>query len=108
MEFFRAYKANLTLPTYFIESTAPDNVDDTGRLPDLPPEYRRYLTEIKSEQAVNEIAETLAGATDPNLVVMVHGFNNPEPAVLKMYTGAAMAISGDAEIRDRKGLVCIG
>jgi len=38
MEFFRAYKADLTRPTYFIESTAPDNVDDTGRMPDLPPE----------------------------------------------------------------------
>jgi len=108
MEFFRAYKANLATPTYFIESTAPDNVDDTGPLPDLPPQYRKYLTEIHPEQAVQEIAATLAAGPDPNLVVMVHGFNNPEPAVLNMYTGAAMAIERDAAINGRKGLVCIG
>ena len=108
MEFFRAYKANIALPTYFIESTAPDNVDDTGQLPDLPPEYRKYLTDIRAEQAAKEIAEMLATAPDPNLVVMVHGFNNPEPAVLKMYLDAAMAIERDAEIKNRKGLVCIG
>ncbi|MBV9978731.1 hypothetical protein [Bradyrhizobium sp.] len=108
MEFFRAYKANLTTPTYFIESTAPDNVDDTGPLPDLPPEYRKYLTEIHAEQAVQEIAETLVAGPDSNLVVMVHGFNNPEPAVLNMYTGAAMAIERDGAINGRKGLVCIG
>jgi hypothetical protein len=108
MEFFRAYKANLATATYFIESTAPDNVDDTGPLPDLPPEYRKYLTEIPPEQAVQEIAETLAAGPDPNLVVMVHGFNNPEPAVLNMYTGAAMAIERDAAINGRKGLVCVG
>jgi len=108
MEFFRAYKAKLATPTYFIESTAPDNVDDTGPLPDLPPQYRKYLTEIHPEQAVQEIAEILVAGPDPNLVVMVHGFNNPEPAVLNMYTGAAMAIERDAAINGRKGLVCVG
>jgi hypothetical protein len=108
MEFFRAYKANLTTPSYFIESTAPDNVDDTGPLPDLPPAYRQYLTEIHPEQAVQEIAATLVAGPAPNLVVMVHGFNNPEPAVLNMYTGAAMAIARDTAINGRKGLVCIG
>jgi hypothetical protein len=108
MEFFRAYKANLATPTYFIESTAPDNVDDTGPLPDLPPEYQKYLTEIHAEQAVQEIAATLVAGPDPNLVVMVHGFNNPEPAVLNMYTGAAMAIERDGAINGRKGLVCVG
>jgi hypothetical protein len=108
MEFFRAYKANLATPTYFIASTAPDNVDDTGPLPDLPPEYQKYLTEIPAEQAVQEIAATLVAGPDPNLVVMVHGFNNPEPAVLNMYTGAAMAIERDAAINGRKGLVCVG
>jgi hypothetical protein len=108
MEFFRAYKAKLATPTYFIESTAPDNVDDTGPLPDLPPAYRKYLTEIPPDQAVQEIAATLVAGPEPNLVVMVHGFNNPEPAVLNMYTGAAMAIERDTAINARKGLVCIG
>jgi hypothetical protein len=112
MEFFRAYKASdqagLTIPTYFIESTAPDNVDDTAPIANLPKEFEKYLTEIGSEQALKEIAVTLATGENPNLVVMVHGFNNPGPDVLKMYTGAAIAIGRDAAIEKRKGLVCIG
>jgi hypothetical protein len=106
MDFFRAHQAiGTTVPTYFIESTAPDNVDDTAveknvALPDLQP--------IDSDQAVREVATALANAGNPNLVVMVHGFNNPEPAVLKTYRAAAKTIAEDSEIANRKGLVCIG
>jgi len=52
----------------------------------LPPELTGKLTLIDSDLAVQEIAKALASSADPNLVVMVHGFNNPEPAVLRMYT----------------------
>ena len=106
MDFFRAHQAvGTTIPTYFIESTAPYNVDDTAVPPPaLPPE----LSPIDSELAVKQIAEGLLREANPNLVVMVHGFNNPEPAVLKMYTSAALAIQRDDKIRDRKGLVCVG
>jgi hypothetical protein len=105
-DFFRAHKADgTTIPTYFIESTAPDNVDDTAVVPPvLPPE----LIPIDSDQAVQQIAQALADGTNPNLVVMVHGFNNPEPAVLRTYTAAAMAIQHDEAIRTRQGLVCVG
>jgi PASTA domain len=105
-EFFRAHQAvGLTVPTYFIESTAPNNVDDTIEVaPVLPPE----LKPIDSDLAVRQIAAALANAPEPNLVVMVHGFNNPEPAVLKMYTSAARAIEADGAIRSRQGLVCVG
>jgi hypothetical protein len=105
-DFFRAHQAvGMTIPTYFIESTAPNNVDDTVVVPPvLPPE----LKPIDSDLAVRQIAAALADAPDPNLVVMVHGFNNPEPAVLQMYTAAARAIEADPAIRDRRGLVCVG
>jgi hypothetical protein len=106
MEFFRAHQAvGTTIPTYFIESTAPYNVDDTAVAPlPLPPE----LAPIDSELALKQIAEGLLKGTNPNLVVMVHGFNNPEPAVLKMYMSAARAIQRDERIRTREGLVCVG
>src|SRR5882757_2996067 len=104
MEFFRAHEAvGTAIPTYFIESTAPYNVDDTVVAPPvLPPE----LSPIDSELAVAAIAKGLVKGAEPNLVVMVHGFNNPEPAVLKMYTSAALAIQRDEKIRTREGLVC--
>src|SRR4051812_5957303 len=106
MEFFRAHQAiGRTIPTYFIESTAPHNVDDTVEAkPKLPPE----LSPINSDLAVKQIAAALVDGANPNLVVMVHGFNNPEAAVLKMYTSAALAIERDREIHSRGGLVCVG
>jgi len=104
--FFRAHKAVRTaIPTYFIESTAPDNVDD---LAPEPPIKSPELEPIDSDLAVRQIAAALANGDRPNLVVMVHGFNNPEAAVFGMYTAAAETIAADSAISDRKGLVCIG
>ncbi len=106
MDFFRAHRAiGTTIPTYFIESTAPNNVDDTAV---VPPKLPKVLEEVDPATALQEIATTLANGANPNLVVMVHGYNNPDPAVLKMYTSAAMAIQRDAAITSRQGLVCIG
>jgi hypothetical protein len=106
MDFFRAHRAiGTTIPTYFIESTAPNNVDDTAV---VPPNLPKVLEEVDPAAALQEIATTLANGANPNLVVMVHGYNNPDPAVLKMYTSAAMAIQRDAAITSRQGLVCIG
>jgi pimeloyl-ACP methyl ester carboxylesterase len=109
MDFFRAYKAKDTATsTYFIESTAPDNVDDVAPPPDLPPAYAPHLDKVDSEIAVNQIAQELTAGENPNLVVMVHGFNNPEPNVLRMYMSAALAIGRDPKINGRQGLVCVG
>ena len=103
---FRAHKTVGTkIPSYFIESTAPNNVDDKpAPEPRLPPQ----LIAIEAEKAIDEIAAHLAAADHPNLVVMVHGFNNPEPAVLKGYAAASHAIENDPAIANRSGLVCIG
>src|ERR1700722_19783875 len=114
MAFFRAYKANaneLKVPTYFIESTAPDNVDDTGfvdPVKEIPERLRKYLDYVENaDDAVKEIAGYLATGKNPNLVVMVHGYNNPEPAVLEMYAQAALAVEA-AGIQGGDGLVCVG
>jgi len=106
MKFFRASVAvGVELPMYFIESTARDNVDD----PAVPPPVSDVLKPFEdSDVAVKEIAQKLASGNNPNLVVMVHGFNNPYPAVLQTYTAAALAINGDARIRADDGLVCVG
>ncbi|SIO23675.1 Alpha/beta hydrolase of unknown function [Bradyrhizobium erythrophlei] len=110
MDFFRAYRAkDRATSTYFIESTAPDNVDDEAPPSDLPPEYAPYLEKMDdSEKAVQRIAEDLGKGEKPNLVVMVHGFNNPGPNVLRMYTSAVLAIGRDPQISGREGLVCVG
>ena len=114
MKYFKAYQAkDMRIPTYFIESTAPDNVDDTqdrdNTDKEMPQDLRKQLRPIvPSDDAVKEIADILASGTDPNLVVMVHGFNNPEPDVLKMYTAAAKAIQRDDKILGGRGLVCVG
>ena len=107
-DFFRAYKAQAThVPTFFIESTAPNNVDDEipSNASPVPPE----LIQVDADAAIGEIAEALSTGADPNLVVMVHGFNNTRDRVLDMYRDAAVAIQQDAEIQaHRSGLVCIG
>ena len=113
MDFFRAHQAiEITLPTYFIESTAPYNVDDSiAASATLPPgfaDFDKYLKEVDPQEAIEGIATALLKGTDPNLVVMVHGFNNPYPAVLGMYTGAAIAIDKDDKIKQGEGLVCVG
>ncbi|MCP6768894.1 hypothetical protein NL529_29025, partial [Klebsiella pneumoniae] len=82
------------IPTFFIESTAPNNVDDG--LPSNASKQPKELQQIGTDQAIEEIAQTLAIGEKPNLVVMVHGFNNPREAVLRVYRDAAVAISKDS------------
>jgi pimeloyl-ACP methyl ester carboxylesterase len=102
---FRAYVVeNTKVPTYFIASTAPDNVDGAPPAPvDIP-----QLKPIQPDAAIAAIASELSDAADPNLVVMVHGFNNPQQAALAMYARASATIESDDKITSRKGLVCVG
>ncbi len=83
---------------------APDNVEDPLTPPPVPPQ----LVPICADKAIDDIAAELSASDTPNLVIMVHGFNNPPPAVFKFYTSAAAAIDRDACIIRRKGLVCVG
>jgi hypothetical protein len=107
MIFFTAYEAvGVDIPIYFIESTAPNNVDDTDKISTDPLPHLALIP--NSDDAVRQIATDLLKGNNPNLVVMVHGYNNPKPDVLKTYTAAALAVNGDQAIRNREGLVCLG
>ena len=102
---FRAYAARgAQVPSYFIESTAPLNVDDKPSDPRLPPE----LEKIEPDAAIDAIVEQLHGAAHPNLVVMVHGYNNPLAAVLRWFADASNDVEADSAISGRPGLVCVG
>jgi hypothetical protein len=106
LDFFRAHEVDgARVPAYFIESTAPNNVDD--RTPAQTPLPAR-LTEIPPDDAIGRIAQHLVGASHPNLVVMVHGFNNPQVAVLRLYAAASQAVEQDSAIKSGTGLVCVG
>jgi hypothetical protein len=97
---------------YFIESTAPDNVEQRVDPGGKPPDG---LTLVDTDQAVKDIALTLTPEHDPevdaNLVVMVHGFNTPRDRALDFYAKALEAIEID---RDKlfgdpaRRTVCVG
>jgi hypothetical protein len=95
---------------YFIESTAPDNVEgDGGGAVPVP----AGLHAVDADQAVTDIAAFLTPqepGIDASLVVMVHGFNTPRPRVLALYEKARDALIADGKIFDpaRRRLVCIG
>jgi Putative serine esterase (DUF676) len=102
---FRAYRArDVGFSAYFIESTAPDNIEDRPTPPPVPPQ----LVPVDADRAIEDIAAELSGSDAPNLVIMVHGYNNPPPSVFKFYASAAAAIDRDPSITGRKGLVCVG
>jgi hypothetical protein len=96
---FRVYSTNGQIPTarfYFIESTAPDSVEqrlDPGGEPPVG------LTSVDPDEAVKDIAETLTPEHDPqvdaNLVVMVHGFDTPRDRTLEFYGKALKALERD-------------
>jgi hypothetical protein len=79
-------------------------VDDSP----TPPHAPGGLIEIDPDKAIEDIASHLSGAAHPNLVVMVHGFNNPQKDVLAAYADASHAIENDPAICNHAGLVCVG
>ena len=90
---FRAYRYQpdrAKPPAYFIESSAADNIDATHVDPPAVP----GLDPIADpDDAIKEIAGHLA--TSRNLVIAVHGFNNPRDAVLRRYKAGFDTILGD-------------
>jgi len=97
---FKAYSVERAKTrTYFIESTAPNNVDDSPALAGAP----SGLTPIDPDKAIEDIASKLSGATHPNLVIMIHGFNNPQKELPTAYAEASRAIESDPTICNRAG-----
>ncbi|HEY8138239.1 MAG TPA: alpha/beta hydrolase, partial [Methylocystis sp.] len=107
--FFTAYEVQAdgqtpAIPAFFIESTAPNNFDDKGetlRAPD------HCIDLGDPRQAIERIAQTLAGQEAPKLVITVHGFNSPRDAVLNTYAQSFQTVNGDKALHDR-GIVCVG
>ena len=107
-DLFRVMKPNVTAENfraYWVESTAPTNVD----APQEPSEkWSLAVTEIKPDDAVKEIADYLKGSPDPQIVISVHGFNNPFEVVQKRFGAAYDFLAGDPAIKNQPGLVCLG
>ena len=105
-ELFIGYEVSTgVIPAFFIESTAPVNIDDRdGKALPIPDGCARLPS---VEDAVEKIAMKLLEQKEPKLVITVHGFNSPRESVLKYYTNSFLAVDGDDAIRDR-GVVCMG
>ena len=98
---FRAYSSDDQIPNarfYFIESTAPDNVEQRADPGGISP---KGLTCVHPDKAVQEIAEALTPRDDPevdaNLVIMVHGVNTPRKGALDFYGKALAAVESDRD-----------
>jgi pimeloyl-ACP methyl ester carboxylesterase len=103
-ELFAAYEVNVGnepdhVPGFFIESTAPNNIDDKDGTPLETPKDCSKLASV--EVAIDRIADQLAQQQQPKLVLTVHGFNSPRETVINSF-----AKSFKAAIRNR-GLVCV-
>ncbi len=114
MDFFRAQQAvGVKTPTYFIESTAPYNVDDTesddrAAMPPEAAELAKYLKKIDPKQAIKDIAAALLQGNDPQP-------GGDGPRLQQSGAGRAEDVHfGSArdrrrsEINSREGLVCVG
>ena len=98
---FRVYASDDQIPNalfYYIESTAPDSVEQRVDPGGEPPDG---LRSVDPDEAVKEIAATLTPENDPgvraNLVVMVHGFNTPRDRALDFYGKALEALEKDKD-----------
>lgn len=106
MALFSAYEvtANSNIVAFFIESTAPDDIDEAVAKQFHTPDG---TTPIDPDAAIDKIVNYLAVADNPSIVVAVHGFNSPRSAVLASYGKAFTTVSQDDPI-NASGVVCIG
>jgi hypothetical protein len=107
---FRVYKydpggtAPVVPLAYFIESTAPDDIDDEAVEPNPVP----GLTLIPDpDDAIKEIACHLRKSPHPTLAINVHGYNTPRKAALERYKASFDYVHDDPAITAADP-VCIG
>lgn len=112
---FRPANPAIKIPFYFIESTAPNNVDDDWKKAELALPGFTEVDLPEQEKELDVIAARLLPEDDPspesdsNLVVMVHGFNTPRNDARETFIHAAEAVLQDKEgICSQTKLVCIG
>ena len=103
---FHAYRVrtpDTKIHAYFIESTAPDNIDDPEKLQDPLPDS----VIVDADQAIDEIATTLRNSDNPTLVLSIHGFNNPREVILPGFYESFNIVINDAKL-NQHDVVCIG
>jgi pimeloyl-ACP methyl ester carboxylesterase len=103
VEFDRSDKAEKKLCAYFIESTAPVNIDDVDCVGNSAKRPNKTL----EQHGLQGIVERLAESDDPNLVISVHGFNCPRDFIFERYRQAYEAVNDDERILNSE-TVCIG
>jgi esterase/lipase superfamily enzyme len=98
------------LPAYWVESTAPLNVEDAEKASkkavggNAHPGLR--LEAVDQDKAIGRIVDDL-NVQDPEIVIAIHGFNNPTAVALKRFAEAYQYANGKSSIRERRP-VCIG
>jgi hypothetical protein len=111
---FRAYRyepdpAHAARPAplaFFVESTAPDDIDADDSDPAPVPGLNLI---DDPDQAIDQIAEHLCDPdnADPTLIVYVHGYSTPRPDVLARYHASFETVHDDDAIMAAKP-VCVG
>jgi len=88
-----------TVPAFFVESTAPVNFDDKDNPLPTPPNCK--------PSNLDDIVDALARASDPSLLITVHGYNTPRQSALETYAKSFLAVNQDAAVVN-SGVVCVG
>lgn len=106
IELFSFYEVNpkpldrgSIVPAFFVESTAPDNIDDKDGALSKP--------DGCEPSNIDDIVGKLAEQPSPKLLIIVHGFNTPREKVLETYKNSFEAVNQDHAIQN-KGVVCVG
>jgi pimeloyl-ACP methyl ester carboxylesterase len=103
-DLFSAYEVQgAKIPAYFIESTAPNNIDDHATYQTVP----HNTVQIGADVAIDRIVQHLKSLKNPNLVISVHGFNSQRDDILKGYGRSFESVNNDHNLNNRE-VVCIG
>jgi len=105
-DLFSAYEIQVSgakIPAYFIESTAPDDIDEPATNQTVPDK----TVKIDADDAIERIVHHLIAFENPTIVVDVHGYNNPRQIILENYGKSFESVKRDAAINGHD-VVCIG
>ena len=96
------------LHAYLIESTASTNIEIADTSDDS--KYKGKLIHLKADGdggVIDEIASALCNSKNPNLLISVHGFNNPRDVILPGFWKSFECVNNDKYISNQD-IVCIG
>ena len=103
---------------YIVESSAPDNVDSKRETiplaiaPDSDLGIAANVNQLSVEEGLQQIAAQLMQAhrdgKKPQVVINVHGFNNPASVVGERLEVGFRCVVADPRLQGRSEMVCIG